>query len=106
MQLMAIQDTGGKNRFRIPQSLDDTWEDVRPAKNYSDACPDSEQKANGVYGMSENCLSINIVRPAGLSDNARLPVMFWIHGEDFLQASTTSAAVPDTTSFLISRSSV
>ncbi|KAJ2987560.1 hypothetical protein NUW58_g4437 [Xylaria curta] len=27
------QDTGGRNRFRVPQSLDETWEGVRPPRS-------------------------------------------------------------------------
>ena len=33
--------------------------------------------------MSENCLSINIVRPAGISDTAKLPVLNWIHAGSY-----------------------
>ncbi|KAI1776721.1 alpha/beta-hydrolase [Hypoxylon cercidicola] len=76
------QDTGGANRFRIPQSLDETWNGTREAKAYGPGCPDYIIPASELHGMGEDCLSINIVRPAGLSPNstARLPVMFWIHG--------------------------
>src|SRR4051794_10869601 len=48
------QDTGGKNRFRIPQTLEETWNGTRPAKQYGHACPDSTPEADGKYGMSEN----------------------------------------------------
>lgn len=37
--------------------------------------------------MSEDCLYLNIVRPAGISSNAKLPVMAWIHGGGFLEGS-------------------
>ena len=57
------QDTGGHNRFRVPQSLNSTWNGTRPAKSYGDACPDFLYAAD--YNMSENCLSINVVRPTG-----------------------------------------
>ncbi|KAI1386922.1 alpha/beta-hydrolase [Hypoxylon trugodes] len=82
------QDTGGANRFRIPQSLDETWDGIRNAKAYGPGCPDYYLSAEELHGMSEDCLSINIVRPAGISNNSNgsdgsprlLPVMFWIHG--------------------------
>ncbi|KAI4870486.1 alpha/beta-hydrolase [Hypoxylon rubiginosum] len=76
------QDTGGANRFRIPQSLDKAWDGARAAKAYGPGCPDYHIPAEVLHGMSEDCLSINVVRPAGLSKNstARLPVMLWIHG--------------------------
>ncbi|KAI1641609.1 alpha/beta-hydrolase [Daldinia loculata] len=81
------QDTGGQNRFRVPQSLNETWSGTRTAKAYGNACPDYYLSAEELHGMSENCLSINIVRPAevrGSSNGSRstppLPVMLWIHG--------------------------
>lgn len=86
------QDTSGANRFRIPQALNKTWTGYRDAKNYSHACPDPDPDDDGLYGMSEDCLSINVVRPAGYdhpsnssANNAttRLPVMFWIHGGSY-----------------------
>lgn len=36
------------------------------------------------YPISEDCLYINVVRPAGF-DNQSLPVAFWIHGGGFVQ---------------------
>ena len=33
---------------------------------------------------SEDCLTINILRPAGLSANANLPVLVWIYGGGFI----------------------
>lgn len=84
------QDTGGSNRFRIPQALNETWTGIRDAKNYSNACPDTDPDADAIYGMGEDCLSINIVRPAGLDTNSttRLPVMFWIHGGSYQEGTS------------------
>ena len=82
------QNAGGQNRYRIPQSLNETWTDTRSAKNYSDACPSLFPNMDNLYGMSENCLSINIVRPTGVDESANLPVMFWIHGGSY-QVGTT-----------------
>ncbi|GIZ47718.1 hypothetical protein CKM354_001080300 [Cercospora kikuchii] len=81
------QDTGGQNRFLIPQTLNETWQDVRPATSYSQACP-SYDPNDAIYGMSENCLSINIVRPHGIPEDQKLPVMLWIHGGSY-QVGTT-----------------
>lgn len=82
------QDTGGNNRFRVPQSLNSTWNGTRPAKAYGDACPDFLYASD--YNMSENCLSINVVRPAGYSahKNAKLPIALWIYG-GYYQVGTT-----------------
>ncbi|KAK7513898.1 Alpha/Beta hydrolase protein [Phyllosticta citriasiana] len=59
------QDTGLQNRFRVPQSLIETWNGTRAAKHYSNACLDANPDSDVIYGMSENHLLINIVRPAG-----------------------------------------
>ncbi|KAI2616547.1 alpha/beta-hydrolase [Hypoxylon sp. NC1633] len=85
------QDTGGANRFRVPQSLDDTWDGTRAAKAYGPGCPDYVLSADKIHGMSENCLSINIVRPADISsssDGPLLPVMLWIHGGGYQYGSS------------------
>ncbi|KAK7988198.1 hypothetical protein PG989_008513 [Apiospora arundinis] len=96
------QDTGGSNRFRIPQSLNETWDGSRPAKQYGHACPDEEASSDGIYGMSENCLSINIVRPTGVDLSSKLPIMLWIHGGSY-QVGTTGLPTYNLT-FLVQRS--
>ncbi len=43
----------------------------------------SQKPADQSVKFSEDCLTINIVRPAGLTPNSNLPVMAWIHGGGF-----------------------
>ncbi|KAH8723991.1 Alpha/Beta hydrolase protein [Phaeosphaeriaceae sp. PMI808] len=76
------QSTGAQNRFRPPQALNTTWNGTRSAKAYGLSCPDPQLKSNE---SSEDCLSINVVRPAGLSDDeySKLPVAVWIHGGSY-----------------------
>jgi len=38
--------------------------------------------------MSEDCLTINVVRPAGLNSTAKLPVLVWIYGGSFLEGGS------------------
>ncbi|RSL59433.1 hypothetical protein CEP53_005813 [Fusarium sp. AF-6] len=38
---------------------------------------------------SEDCLTLNIVRPTGTLSDAKLPVLFWIHGGGFQVGSAT-----------------
>ncbi|KAF2967191.1 hypothetical protein GQX73_g6362 [Xylaria multiplex] len=105
------QDTGGINRFRVPQSLDETWKGIREAKIYGPACPD-QVEADGHFGMGEDCLSINIVRPSGSSLNygndeegktqPKLPVLLWIHGGSY-QVGTSGLPNYNLT-FLVQRS--
>ncbi|KAK5628475.1 hypothetical protein RRF57_004190 [Xylaria bambusicola] len=112
------QDTGGANRFRVPQSLVETWTSVRDAKVYGPACPDDQIAVDGHYGMSEDCLSINIVRPAGSygsygddgredteeaqSSKQKLPVLLWIHGGGYQVG--TSALPNYNLTYLVQRS--
>ncbi len=42
-----------------------------------------------VSGVSEDCLTLNVFRPSGVSSNASLPVMLWIYGGGFLQGVTS-----------------
>jgi carboxylesterase type B len=68
------------------------WAGRRKADAYSNWCigipiglPGFSQ--NVTAPMSEDCLYLNIVRPAGVSAKAKLPVMAWIHGGGFLEGS-------------------
>ncbi|PFH50826.1 hypothetical protein AMATHDRAFT_60268 [Amanita thiersii Skay4041] len=47
------------------------------ASNFGLACPQPDFQADL---MSEDCLTINVFRPSGLSPNAKLPVLFWTYG--------------------------
>ncbi|RKK99669.1 hypothetical protein BFJ68_g13074 [Fusarium oxysporum] len=67
-------------RLRVPQSLNSTWTGIRNATKYSPSCIGygSDTWALGNH-VSEDCLSINVVRPAGLPEGTKLPVAVWIH---------------------------
>lgn len=97
------QDTGGQNRFRIPQSLTEAWNGTRAATWYGPACPDEDTEEDGVYGMGEDCLSINVVRPSGVNiSTAPLPVLFWIHGGSY--QTGTSGRSDYNLSYIVQRS--
>ncbi|KDN64859.1 putative carboxylesterase [Colletotrichum sublineola] len=66
-------------RFRISESLDATWNDTRPATQYPKHCIGYGGVMVG-YESSEDCLYLNVIRPAGVSPDAKLPVAVWIHG--------------------------
>ncbi|KPM41497.1 hypothetical protein AK830_g5082 [Neonectria ditissima] len=74
----------GSLRLRVPQSLNTTWTGTRVATEYSPQCIGygSDTWVLGNY-VSEDCLTINVVRPAGISSKAKLPVALWIHGGGF-----------------------
>ncbi|KAF1951775.1 alpha/beta-hydrolase [Byssothecium circinans] len=96
------QDTGGQNRFRIPQTLNTTWNGTRSVKQYGPSCPDFQPDRDGAYGMSEDCLSINIVGPSNISTNETLPVAVWIHGGSYQVG--TSALPNYNLTYLVQRS--
>ncbi|ETW83899.1 Esterase/lipase/thioesterase [Heterobasidion irregulare TC 32-1] len=41
--------------------------------------------------ISEDCLTLNVFRPAGLTQNSSLPVMLWIYGGGFMSGSSSAS---------------
>ncbi|KAL5355750.1 Alpha/Beta hydrolase protein [Aspergillus floccosus] len=69
----------GDLRLRTPQSLNVSWTAPRNATEYSPACLGPGQTS----GASESCLTLNVVRPSGVSAHDDLPVAVWIYGGGF-----------------------
>ncbi|EXJ59992.1 triacylglycerol lipase [Cladophialophora yegresii CBS 114405] len=71
----------GDLRFRNPVSLNTTWTGTKNATQYGHACY-GYGSDDWVLGnpVSEDCLTINVVRPTGTKPNAQLPVGVWIYG--------------------------
>lgn len=65
----------GDLRLRQPQSLNSTWTGTRNATVYQPECIGygSDQWVLGNH-ISEDCLSVNVIRPAGVDTTAKLPV--------------------------------
>ncbi len=87
----------GNLRWMPPQAVK-SWSGVRPAKKYGAMAPQNLMAAPsdspgipdfGDVPQSEDCLFLNIWTP-GL-DDARRPVMFWIHGGAFIIGSGTES---------------
>ncbi|GAA6030806.1 hypothetical protein JCM8097_008885 [Rhodosporidiobolus ruineniae] len=90
----------GDLRFRRPQSINSTFEGgVFEAFQYSPYCPGI---ASNGPNESEDCLTLNIVRPAGTSEVDRLPVATWIYGGSFQRGG--SANPEYNTSYIVQRS--
>ncbi|KZV94246.1 carotenoid ester lipase precursor [Exidia glandulosa HHB12029] len=82
----------GRRRF-VPPVPYDVYTGVINATAYGLACP----QLGGPPGNpgpppaeSEDCLTMNIIRPAGLKSYTRLPVAVWFHGGGFLFGRTES----------------
>uniref|UniRef100_H3GA89 Carboxylic ester hydrolase n=1 Tax=Phytophthora ramorum TaxID=164328 RepID=H3GA89_PHYRM len=79
----------GDLRFRNPEPLNSTWSDSKNATEYSPECYGygSDQWVLGNV-ISEDCLTINVVRPSGIAEGAELPVAVWIHGGGFTEGGS------------------
>jgi para-nitrobenzyl esterase len=78
----------GDLRWMPPQPIK-PWKDVRSAKEYGPIAPQNTMPGGFIMQVpqpqSEDCLFLNIWTP-GL-DNAKRPVMVWIHGGAFIMGS-------------------
>ena len=82
------QDTSGANRFKPPKTFNYATGTTIQAAVAGAACPQNSilsflgavSENPGVYNVSEDCLSLEVIRPAGTKQNAKLPVMVWIYG--------------------------
>lgn len=83
----------GRFRWRPPQSAA-RWEGVRAAADYAPDCmqiPFDGDAAPLGTTPSEDCLYLNIWRPAARSNPEKLPVIVWIHGGGFLNGGASPA---------------
>jgi para-nitrobenzyl esterase len=72
----------GELRWRAPQPVE-PWEGVRTATEFSHDCmqiPFAQDAAPLGTPPAEDCLYINVWRPADAKPGDKLPVMFWIYG--------------------------
>ncbi|MBN8707630.1 MAG: carboxylesterase family protein [Bacteroidetes bacterium] len=79
----------GEFRWRPPQPVQ-PWQGVRDATQYGSDCAQAgwpRTPGSIREGTSEDCLFLNVWRPAGISAKAGLPVMVWIHGGGFVGGS-------------------
>lgn len=85
----------GDLRWRPPQPVA-SWKDVRQASEFGADCmqgrfgPPPVPGAPAVRMPSEDCLYLNVWRPASAAPGAKLPVMVWVYGGGFTGGSSSS----------------
>jgi len=77
----------GPLSFQVPQSLNTSWKNTKPAQSYSSACVGGFDQI--FSDTSEDCLYLNVVRPRSVSKKfqTKLPVVVWIHGGNLVTGS-------------------
>lgn len=88
----------GEYRWRPPLPVQ-PWEGELDATEYAALCAQSGwggQPGTIVEGSSEDCLYLNLWKPAGTKAEANLPVMVWLHGGGFVGGSGSDPGVAGT----------
>jgi para-nitrobenzyl esterase len=83
----------GELRWRAPQPAK-PWSGVKKFSSYSADCmqvPFPSDAAPLGTAPAEDCLYLNVWRPAGTTPDAKLPVMFWIYGGGFVNGGSSPA---------------
>ncbi|KAL2675704.1 hypothetical protein Neosp_011894 [[Neocosmospora] mangrovei] len=79
----------GDLRFASPKPITKAFDKVQTATEYGLMCigygSDTQSLGNPV---SEDCLSINVVRPAGVKPGDNLPVGVWVHGGSYVNGGS------------------
>ena len=79
----------GDLRWRAPQPAQ-PWSGVLPATAYGNRCA-AAASTNGPRTEAEDCLFVNVQRPAGIKSGDRRPVYVFIHGGGLVNGSSNQA---------------
>lgn len=83
----------GENRWRSPQPVK-PWQGVRDARAFGHDCmqtPFPGDEAPLRTTPAEDCLYLNLWKPAAAKKGATLPVVVWIYGGAFITGGTSPA---------------
>src|SRR5262245_39479180 len=71
-------------RLSNPLPVDTSFDEF-DASEYGYTCYGFGSNPILTLTQSEDCLNLNIIRPAGVSSKTKLPVLLWIYGGGFSQ---------------------
>lgn len=81
----------GAYRWQPPRPVR-PWAGIVDAAHFGPGCPQQPLPTQTQLPvMDEDCLHLNLWRPAGITSQDRLPVMVWIHGGGFVSGSASSS---------------
>ncbi|KUI56254.1 Lipase 4 [Cytospora mali] len=72
----------GDLRFRWPRPVNSSFDGIRDASEYGHSC----MQYHSNFNISEDCLTLNVIRPAG--NHSNLPVLVWNYGGGLYAGST------------------
>ena len=75
-------------RLDNPTPLNTTWSDTRDAFEYGPTCYGFGSNPLLNLTQSEDCLNLNIIRPASANASSNLPVLLWIYGGGWRQGAS------------------
>ncbi|CEL10509.1 hypothetical protein ASPCAL13627 [Aspergillus calidoustus] len=79
----------GSLRFAAPQPLTESFHGRRSATEYGWMCIGyGSDTANLGNPVNEDCLTLNVVRPAGVKPGDDLPVGVWVHGGSYIMGGS------------------
>ncbi|KAK0218149.1 alpha/beta-hydrolase [Armillaria fumosa] len=87
LDIPYAQSIAGENRLMPSKPLNTSWDAPLNATSWGKACPGGTNAQ--FFGVEEDCLHINIIRPEGVSDGDELPVLLWIYGGNWYVGSAT-----------------
>lgn len=83
----------GALRWRAPQPPA-PWDGVRPATAFGHDCMQLAEPSDAAppgTTPDEDCLVVNVWRPAETTPGEKLPVLFWIHGGGYVNGGSSPA---------------
>lgn len=84
----------GENRWRAPQPPA-SWKGTLNATQFGSDCAQAPFPAGSIPGLQtepdEDCLFVNVWKPAGAKQGDALPVLVWIHGGGFVYGGSSQS---------------